>query len=339
MRLKKYEGNPILSPNPENEWESLVTCNPAAWYEDGTFYLFYRAAANDYDHTIQIGLATSKDGFHFERASKQPFMAYIPNNYDGGLEDPRVCKIEDAYYMTYAYRPYLPGRYWERVTDAVKDMGCPTTAPKRFCDNLSGTGLAFSNDLKSFKRCGCITQTNLDNRDVILFPEKINGKYVRLERPMLREGVGMDGQAPAIWMNFSDDLLTWSNDHLRVLARPEGNGWQSKKIGGSTPPLKTEKGWLVLYHGVGDDGLYRVGVMLLDLNDPTRILSKPDGFIMEPEYDYETKGFYSGCVFPTGNVIVDDTLYVYYGAGDIHCGVATCKMSEMMDYLEANRIH
>jgi len=333
MKLKKYKGNPIISPNEQNEWESLVTCNPAAWYENGVFYLVYRAAGDDYDHTIQLGLAKSIDGFHFERVSDKPYMSYIPDNFDGGLEDPRICKIEDTYYMTYAYRPYLPGRYWERKTDAVNDMNCPKTAPKHFVENLSATGLAISKDLKSFKRAGRITIPDVDNRDVILFPEKIDGKYVRLERPMEYVGKEYNCDGPSTWLNFSDNILEWSDDSLYLLAKPEGNGWCSKKTGGSTPPLKTEKGWLILYHGVDGSGVYRTGAMLLDLKDPRKIISKPSSFIMEPECDYELSGFYDGCVFPTGNVIVNDTLYVYYGASDKYCCVATCSVEDLLAYL------
>src|SRR5690606_13213251 len=101
-------------------------------------------------------------------------------------------------------------------------------------------------------------------------------------------------------------------------------------------PLKTDEGWLLIYHGVenGGKGYYRVGVALLDLNDPTKILARAEKFIMEPEHDYEINGMYKGCVFPTGNVIVDGILYVYYGAADKYVGVATCKVSDLLDFLK-----
>ena len=108
--------------------------------------------------------------------------------------------------------------------------------------------------------------------------------------------------------------------------------WE-KKIGGSTPPLKTEEGWLLLYHGVDSEGIYRVGVALLDLDNPSKVIARSPNYIMEPEYDYELNGFYKGCVFPTGNVIVGDTLYVYYGSADKYCCVATCSVKELLDYV------
>jgi len=112
-------------------------------------------------------------------------------------------------------------------------------------------------------------------------------------------------------------------------------GWE-EKIGGSTPPLKTDEGWLVLYHGVenGGTGYYRVGAVLLDLEDPTKIIGRTKQPILEPEFDYEINGFYKGCVFPTGNVIVDNTLFVYYGGADKYVGVATCSLSELLDHLK-----
>jgi predicted GH43/DUF377 family glycosyl hydrolase len=110
-------------------------------------------------------------------------------------------------------------------------------------------------------------------------------------------------------------------------------GWE-EKVGGSTPPLKTDRGWLVLYHGVENGGLgyYRVGAVMLDLEDPTKVIGRTKDWIMEPEFDYEIEGYYKGCVFPTGNMIIDDTLYVYYGGADKYIGLATCDMNELIDF-------
>lgn len=109
MKLKKFEGNPILTPFPGNEWESLVTCNPGVYYDNGTFYMLYRAAGNDTEHVIRLGLATSKDGFHFERQSDKPVFAPSLDGPDAGcVEDPRIVKFDNEYYITYAYRPVPP---------------------------------------------------------------------------------------------------------------------------------------------------------------------------------------------------------------------------------------
>ena len=143
-------------------------------------------------------------------------------------------------------------------------------------------------------------------------------------------GEGYETDHPAIWIAECDDLL--ENKNLKLLAKAEFD-WECK-IGGSTPPLKTEDGWLTLYHSVGADKHYRVGAMLLDLNDPTKVLYRGHDWLLQPEEEWELKGFYNGVVFPCGNVIKDDTLFVYYGGGDVVCAVATCSVSELLAYLK-----
>lgn len=334
MKLKKYEGNPVLSPNPENKWENLVVCNPGVWYEDGKFYMLYRAAGDDEEHIIRMGLATSTDGFHFERVSDQPAFGPSADGEDSGcVEDPRIVKFDDYYYVTYAFRPCHPGQYWKFAHDevVVKDFG--PNAPSFLQKNIANTGLAMTRDFRNWRRLGRITKPELDDRDVIIFPEKINGKYAMIHRPKEWIGEKYGPKHPAIWLKYSDDLLNWDvPSKLLIEGRP--GGWE-EKIGGNTPPLKTEKGWLMLYHGVedGGTGYYRVGAMVLDLNDPSIILGRTRDFILEPEYTYEKEGFYNGCVFPTGNVIVGNTLYVYYGCADKYVGVATADVNELVDFI------
>lgn len=333
--LKKFGDNPILLPNPANDWENLVVCNPGAWYENGTFYLVYRAAGNDEDHIIRFGLAVSQDGIHFNRVSDQPVFSPSTDGPDsGGVEDARIVKFGDEFYVTYAYRPFPPGRYWTFAHDVVRLPDVGQDAPVVYRENIANSGLALTKDFKTWRRLGRLTRPNLDDRDVILFPEKINGKFAMLHRPKQWVGLEYGCSQPAIWITFSDDLMVWEDkSYLLMQGRP---GTWEEKIGGSTPPLKTEDGWLLIYHGVenGGTGYYRVGVALLDLNDPTKILARAENFIMEPEFDYEINGMYKGCVFPTGNVIVDNTLYVYYGAADKYVGVATCKVNDLLDFLK-----
>lgn len=326
MKLTKYRNNPILQPNPANDWESLVVCNPAAWYEDGKFYLLYRAAGNDDLHLIHLGLAVSDDGFNFRRTGDRPVLFPDPLNFDSGCEDPRIVKMGDLFYITYAYRSYPPGRYWTPDKKNYVNVPADGYVPAGLRYNISQTALAISSDLKTYKKLGRITTFDYDNRDVILFPEKVNGRFVRLERPVFE-----DGSIPSIWINYSDNLLDW--EQPRLLAGPKYE-WEAAKIGGSTPPLLTDAGWLVIYHGVSArDRLYRVGALLLETGNPEKIIARTRDFIMEPEFPYETDGFYSGCVFPTGNVIVGDTLYVYYGGADRYCCVATCSISALIKFL------
>jgi len=336
MKLKKYANNPILSPNAENEWESLVTCNPGVFYDNGAFYMLYRAAGNDKEHVIRFGLAISKDGFHFERSSNLPVFSPSKDSFDSGcIEDARIVKFDDEYYVTYAYRPFPPGQYWNFDHDEVS---CPESGdhtPLALKENLGNSGLAVTKDFIHFRRLGRITSPALDDRDVILFPEKIGGKYWMLHRPKEYVGAKYGADYPSIWIKSSDDLLNWENQESHLLMKGIHGTWE-EKIGGSAPPLRTNDGWLVLYHGVEDGGLgyYRVGALLLDIDNPLKIIAKTPDFIMEPELDYEINGYYKGCVFPTGNVILGDTLFVYYGGADKYVGVATCSVNELIQSMK-----
>lgn len=333
MKLKKFEGNPILSPNPENTWENLVVCNPAACYENGKFYLLYRAAGNDKEHYIYIGLAESEDGFNFKRVSDKPVLSPTPNSFDAGsVEDPRIVKFDDEYYMTYAFRPYPPGRYWENAYDVIETPEHNCFAPKCLRENVGNTALAVTKDFRHFKKIGRLTHPSLDDRDVIIFPEKINGKFYMLHRPKNYVGAEYGTDYPSIWIKASDDLMSWDVPSKLLL---KGEAEWEVKVGGNTPPIKTESGWLLLYHGVDKNFTYRVGACLLDLNDPTKVLYKTQHFIMEPETSFEKNGLYKwGVVFPTGAIVRNDELYVYYGASDQWCCVATCKLSELIDFVK-----
>ncbi len=334
MKLKKYEGNPILVPNPENEWENLVVCNPGVYYDNGKFIMLYRAAGDDVDHVIRFGLAESTDGFNFERKSDEPVLGPSEQGPDTGcIEDARIVKFDDYYYVTYAFRPAVPGQYWKFAHDVVLTKDHGENAPLFLKNNIANSALAITKDFKEWTKLGRITQSNLDDRDVIIFPEKINGKYAMLHRPKEWIGEEYGTEQPAVWIRFSDDLLVWNEPSTLLISGIKG-GWE-EKTGGSTPPLKTERGWLVLYHGVesGGTGYYRVGAVMLDLDDPTKVIGRTKDWIMEPEHDYEIEGFYKGCVFPTGNMIVDDTLYVYYGGADKYIGVATCDVNELIDFI------
>lgn len=334
MKFNKHPANPILKPNPANEWENFCVLNPAVVYDEarGEFVMLYRAAGDTEMHHIHLGLATSKDGFNFKRQSDKPVFSPSIDGPDAGcVEDPRLVKFGDWYYMTYAARPYAPGRYWSYEALRKRTwLNPPADGPAYLKSNLTLTHLAITQDFVNYKRLGRITDTRDDDRDVILFPEKINGKFVRLSRP-IRFGEGYPCAKPSIWIAFSDDLMEWSNPSLLMQGQSE---WESLKIGGSCPPLRTNKGWLHLYHGVSaKDRGYRVGAVLLDLEHPERIIARTRDFIMEPEHDFETKGIYNGCVFPTGNVIRNDTLYVYYGAADKYICAATVGLTDLVNYM------
>ncbi len=342
MKFTKYENNPILRPNPENQWEERCVLNPAVIYDEGKeeFVMLYRAAGNDVRHQIKLGLATSKDGIHFVRQSSEPAFQAGHEEADGGcVEDPRLMKIGDIYYLTYAARAYAPGQYWlqeyvEGVslapryldeTDVIADE-----IPKFAKDNITVTYLAATKDFKVYKKFGRITEATVDDRDVYLFPEKINGKYCMISRPKFKNL--SYPTMPSIWISFGDDLIEYDKPELLMTGE---TWWETQRMGGACPPIKTKEGWFMLYHGVDDEGTYRVGAVMLDLNNPKKILARTKEFLMEPEFDYETSGIYNGCVFPTGNVVKDGVLYVYYGCADTYIGLATCDFEELVHYLMA----
>ncbi len=333
MKLERFSGNPIIAPNPWNEWESLVTCNPGAWYDQDKkqVIMLYRAAGNDPEHRIRFGLAVSEDGYHFRRVSKKPVFGPSENGFDGGcVEDARIVKFGEWYAITYAARPFPPGQYW--LKDPTQcGPAMPEDFPPSLRLNLTASGLALTKDFKTFIRAGRMTSPQADDRDVILFPEKIRGKYVMLHRPAHWTGKKYGTEFPAMWIAKSDDMLTWSKSKLLAKAKFK---WE-KKIGGSTPPIKTPHGWLTLYHAVGADKQYRVGAMLLDLKNPSIVRHRTKNWLLEPKTKIETKGFYNGVVFPCANVVINGKLFVYYMAGDRFVSLATCDLAELVGYVRS----
>ena len=172
-----------------------------------------------------------------------------------------------------------------------------------------------------------LRKESVDERNVLLFPEKINGKYVMISRPKFKDA---NVNMPSIWITFTDDLLEYRKPELLFTGK---EWWETQRIGAGTPPIKTKNGWLLLYHGVDDKGIYRDGAVILDLNDPRKILARTKDFIMEPDQPFEFEGFYEGCVFPTGAVVKDGTLFVYYGCADKYIGLATIDFEKFMNYL------
>ncbi len=338
MKLEKYKNNPILSPNPNNDWESLVTTNPASYYDEerDEVILIYRAAGFDKEHRVNLGIAKSKNGYDFERVSDKPLFEIVDGTWDSGsIEDPRIVKIDDYYFITYAAVNSPPGKYWLNEgnnRDTIKDL--PPSAPIALRNNETRTGLAITKDFKTIYRPGYLTDPTLDDRDVILFPRKINNQFILLHRPLKWVGEKYGTENPAIWISKCDDLL--ENKKLSLLAKSEFD-WEYK-IGGSAPPIETEFGWFMLYHAVGVDKQYRIGAMLLDLDKPEMVTHRLKNPIMVPEYDYELIGLYNGICFPCGNFVKGDKLFVYYGGADQYVGVATCNFSSLLNELLENPI-
>ena len=177
MKLERYKCNPVLSPHPHHPWEDLAVFNPAAWYDDQKkeVLLLYRAAESQPEYKCWFGLAKSQDGYNFERVSDQPALGPSIEGFDGAtIQDPRIIKMGDWFYVTYACRHYPFGQFWKpEVRRKYLSPECPAEFPRYLRTNATLTGLAMTKDFKTWIRAGWLTDPLLDDRDVILFPEKV----------------------------------------------------------------------------------------------------------------------------------------------------------------------
>ncbi len=304
--LKRYKNNPILEPVAKNPWEARAVFNPAAIYLDNKVHLLYRAMS--YDNTSVLGYASSKDGFKIDQrleypvyTPREPFEKKTKAKGNSGCEDPRMTKIGDTIYLTYTAYDCKTAR-----------VGFSSIKAEDFLNH----------DWK-WKKPILITPSQAENKNCVLFPEKINGKYVFLHRSDHRD----------IWLDFVPDLKFIDKKWLGgdVLMEPREGSWDSMKIGAVAPPIKTKHGWLLLYHGVSATSrFYRVGAALLDLEDPKQVLSRTRDPILEPRMPYEEEGQVNNVVFPSGVVLIKNTLFVYYGGADSVVGAATVSLNKLL---------
>lgn len=296
--VKRYPGNPILTRD-DVPYPVATVHNAGVVKHQGCYIMLFRS------HRLNgrsiIGLAESKDGFNFtvrpepfmEPAAEGPFAEYE----EFGVEDMRICPLEGAYYLTYsAY-----SRHGVRI------------------------GLARTKDFTAVERLAFITTA--DYRNVVLFPERFQGRYVRLERPHTQI-------APwSIWISYSPDLIHWGE--ARLLIKPLPYHWDEMKIGPGATPLKTPWGWLNIYHGVFatmDGSIYRLGAALHHLDDPSVILGVADEWILQPEDPWEVTGYVHNVVFTCGAVAEEDgTLKLYWGGADSVMCAGTAVTKEIVD--------
>ncbi len=351
LKLKRYKNNPILEPNPKNWWEKAAVFNCATWYDGKLVHLLYRAIGEDkkypprlgyavstYEkYTSRLGYAVSEDGFNFSRVSKLPIFSPEKDYEKEACEDPRLTFIDDGkLYMTYAV-PFKPLR------PLLNEWGEPFN-----------TALASVRDysFREFKRLGIITPEGSANRDVVLFSEKINKKFVMLHRPfrwtqewlrkpepkqkeiLLPCSPNTLPEKPSIWIAYSSNLKEWNR--YKVVMKPEEK-WENWKIGAGPPPLKTPEGWLLIYHGVDTKKVprtYRAGIALLALENPSRVIARLPYPVLEPEKEYEKKGDTPNVVFPEGAIIKNGILFVYYGGADKVCCLATVELDKLLKELK-----
>ena len=322
--IQKHEANPIIEPRAENFWEMKATFNPAAVNVDNRVHLLYRAIGGDDMSTL--GYAASDDGatiaerpdlFAFKHRSKGekpltsvPKISYLSGGgCAGGSEDPRLTMINEdgRVYLTYTA---FDG--WGSVRIALSSIAKDDFVNRRW---------SWSDPI-------FLSPAGEVHKNWVLFPEKIKGKYAILH-----------SVSPDILIDYVDDLAEFENDERSIKSRysrySDQKVWDNWVRGAGPPPIKTRLGWLLFYHAmdVRDPNRYKLGAMILDLNDPTKILYRSQMPVLEPEEWYENTGWKTGVVYSCGAVVKDGELYVYYGGADSVVCVAVANLDHFLDEL------
>ena len=299
--VTRYKKNPILTKD-DVPYQVATVHNAGMVKFNNKYIMLFRSHLHN--GRSVIGIAESENGYDF-KVGAEPFLTPSVDSLFGeyeeyGVEDVRISQVEDEFLLTYsAY-----SRHGVRI------------------------GLAKTKDFKTVERISLITQSDL--RNVVIFPEKINGLYVRLDRPH------SEISKWSIWISYSPDLIHWGNS--KVIIKPETYHWDEMKIGPGATPIKTDRGWLNIYHGVFETMsgvVYRLGVALHDLNDPSKILGVSDEWILQPEDPWEITGYVPNVVFTCGAIPEDDengdSVKIYWGGADSVMCVGSAKINELID--------
>ncbi|NCC52613.1 MAG: glycosidase [Spartobacteria bacterium] len=295
--LKRYEGNPIITPKDMPYPCEHVYNSGVAKYK-GQYVLLLRCGR--LHSRSEFGVAFSDDGYNFtvhpEPVMKQATEGIFAAPENKGIEDPRITQIGDDYFIFYS---------------------CYSTRGFQI-------GLAKTQDFMSYERIALTTA--IDYRNCVLFPEKINGMYVRFERP--------NWGNPSTWISYSPDMIHWGNQQ-QIMAPISTNIWEDGKVGPGAPPIKTERGWLSIYHAVTGTMagcIYRLGVAVHDLEDPRKVIGRAKQFILAPEAMCERVGYVPNVVFTCGAVLDDDnTVKIYYGGADTCMNLAEGNLDDLID--------
>ena len=300
--FRRYPGNPILTA-ADFPMNVNSVFNPGATTYEGETLLLCRV-----EHRTGLSslvVAHSRDGLTDWIVEPDRCMEPLTDTHDEmwGIEDPRITKCGDEYYIVYT--------------------GFSTSGPL-VC-------LAVTTDFREFRRLGVLSSP--EDKDAALFPCQIGGSWMLIHRPVPRiESIGAH-----IWVSTSPDMAHWGNPQLLLEAR-RGGYWDANKVGLGPPPLLTDEGWLIGYHGVrvtAAGSLYRMGLALLDRDDPTKLVARGSDWVMGPTEPYEVTGDVPGVVFPSGWNLLDDgdTLRTYYGAADTSIAVADASLAEVLDFV------
>ena len=299
----RHPNNPILSVK-DWPYKANSVFNAAAVEVNGQTLLLVRV--EDFRGISHFTVARSNNGISDWDIDKEPTLYPDPANHPEelwGIEDPRATRIDMLDKWIIAYTSF--------------SKGGPLVS------------LATTEDFKTFERFGPVIPP--EDKDAALFPKQFNDKWAMLHRPVARS----PNISANIWISFSSDLRQWGNHQELIYAR-EGSWWDANRIGLSAPPLETPEGWLILYHGVRSTpsgSIYRLGLVLLDLENPFRVIRRTDEWIFGPKAAYEREGDVDDVVFPCGWILKDDNIYMYYGAADSCIALATAKLNELVDFV------
>lgn len=325
-QLVRHDNNPIIEPREGNYWEMKATFNPGAIYADHRVHLLYRAIGGD-DISV-LGYASSNDGISFGERLNHP--AYVPiatkttvlegerkslepaycsgGGWNGGCEDPRLTLLDGTVYLTYTA---FDG--WGSIRIALSSIALEDFLRKNW----------------KWKKPAMISPAGEIHKNWVLFPEKIHGKFAILH-----------SISPNILVDYFDDLNDFDEEEAVIRSKynrvSNTGSWDTWIRGAGPPPLKTEDGWLLFYHAMDlrDPNRYKLGAMLLDLDDPTKVLYRSRTPVLEPDFDYENNGFKAGVVYSCGAVINDGELYVYYGGADAVTCVAMANLNKFLTELK-----
>lgn len=286
MRLARLTEKPILAPVADHPWEQAAVFNCAVVERDGVIHLLYRAMDRPYGvrnerFVSSIGYAASIDGLNFLRFDKPVFQGEGPQEH-WGVEDPRIVWMDGCYWMTYT-------AFGGRKEGDFK------------------ISLASTVDFLHWQRHGVLLDES--NKNGVLFPRKIEGKYLLIHR-----------RSPNIWVATSVDFKNWEGHKPLLTTIPDS--WQETRVGSAGPPLETEKGWLLFYHAADRNNVYRLGLAVLDREDPTKVLFRTKEPILEPELSWEKEGLVPNVVFSCGAIKWNEGYLVYYSGADKAIGVA-----------------
>ncbi len=296
--VQRHKKNPILTRH-DVPYPVATVHNAGVVKHDGRYVMLFRSHRRN-GRSI-IGLAESDDGFSF-RVRPEPFLTPSTEGVFGeyeefGVEDLRIAALEGAYLLTYS----VYSRHGVRIA------------------------LARTRDFKRVERIALISQP--DMRNVVIFPQKINGRYARLDRPH------SEISPWSIHISYSPDLVHWGDS--RVVMKPETYHWDQLKIGPGATPFMTDAGWLHIYHGVFETmagAVYRLGVALHDRDDPARIVGVADQWILQPEDPWETTGYVPNVVFTCGAVPENDgTVKIYWGGADTVMCAGSARIRDLVE--------